>query len=86
MAQIIHGANIGYVMKKKPVAEPIPAPVVETPVADVENQPVADTVVEKPVEETGGNEGGTGAELADHSINWKAKREKKKSLQDRPAE
>jgi hypothetical protein len=80
MAQIIHGANIGYV-KKKTEPEPVPQPVVENPVKVVENQPITDVAVEK-----GGNEGGSGeGEIVDHSVEggWKTKRDKRKVLQDK---
>ena len=79
MAQIIYGANVSYPMKKKSLE---PLPVVENPVTVVENQPVVEPVVENPVAEKSGNEGGTGeGEFIDHSVEsgWKAKREKKKA-------
>ena len=83
---IIHGANIGHVMKKSVPVQT--QPIVENSDTMVENQPKVESAVEKPL---GGNEGGTGeGEFINHAVEsgWKAKRDKKKTIpiQNKPAE
>jgi hypothetical protein len=89
----IFGANIGYAYKRKHLE--IPAVenqelkhLIEKPVMVVENHPKVEPVVEE-TKLSDNNEGGTGeGEIINHAVEggWKAKRDKKKTIQEKPAE